>query len=465
MPYLTNDIVMKLAPQERPYKVFDEIVPGKRPGDQGVTGFLVRVLPSGAKTFAFSYRPVNGGPKGWVKIGPFGAFTVEKGREEARKHQYSVAQGEDPAKSRREDREAPTLAKMVDAFVEDYLPQKSPRTQAEYERILLKYVVPKLGQKKSREIGTEDMYTLLKEIKKRAPIQANRVLAVARKMFNWGEVSGYRDRHTNPCIGQDWTTEVPRDRRLHRPEIEALGQIIREVMAMRPDEAPKKVDGAKLEPESVYALAAVQLFLLGAFRKNELLKLQWSWVHLDQGRVVIPAKSVEADEETGESKTVFNHKTARKTGKDRVIYLCPAAVEILKALPRQDADEDDERYNPYVIPGHRIGGHLVQVWDVWERLRAAATDRSKHLAKEKGKKREAVNLMDVTIHDLRRTFASVAADLGHPELVIKALLGHTGLGSVTEVYTRLSADPIRAAVDQVGGVIAGWMGVQSSSEK
>jgi len=55
----------------------------------------------------------------------------------------------------------------------------------------------------------------------------------------------------------------------------------------------------------------------------------------------------------------------------------------------------------------------------------------------------------VTIHDLRRSFASLAARMGYPELIVVALLGHAA-GSVTAGYARLGADPLRDGVEAIG---------------
>ncbi len=444
MPFLTNKLILDLQPAAKPFKVSDQVVNGK-----GVSGLVVRVSPGGTKTFAVQFRSREG-RKGWVPIGRFGILTVDQARDEAKKHLLAVSRGEDPAKKLREDRDAPTVAEMVQAFKDDHLPTRSSRTEKEYGRILDKYIVPKLGTRKSKSIAAEDMHDILKEIRKRAPIQANRVMAVARKMFNWAEATGYRDRGTNPLFGQTWSVEVPRDRRMNETEIRALGQIIREVRVLEADSKPKEVDGAMLFPETVHGLAAVQLALLTGMRKGEVLGLRWAWLNLERGVATIPADS---------------HKTGRKTGKARVVYLCPAAVALLGALPRLDEDPEAEDYNPHVILGERRGQALVQLQDVWDHLRDAVTGRAKHLAKQHRKKTApVVSIEDVTIHDLRRTFASVAADLRIPDLIVKALLGHQSLGSVTEVYTRLSADPIRASADEVGSLIAGWLAGAHSNQ-
>ena len=441
MPYLTNEMILALEPKVAPYKVFDDLVPGKKK-NQGVKGLLVRVSPGGTKTFAVSYTKREGG-KGWMPIGRFGTYTVDQAREEANRHLLAVSQGLDPAKKLREDREAPTVAELVERFVEDHAKGKAARTAAEYGRLMRKHLVGRLGSRKVRGLGTGDMADLLRAIKaENGPVEANRVLAVARKMFNLAELWELRDRGTNPMTGQARSEEAARDRRMLEPEIRALGQILQEVEAL---EKPETINGAVLLQESAHALAAVKLYLMAGFRKEECLCLRWAWVDLEKAVVSIPWEF---------------HKTGRKTKKPRIVYLCPEAVAVLRALPRQDEDEDADNYNPHVIPGGRKGGHLIQIQDVWERLRQAVSDRARHEARlHKKKTAPAVNIEDVTIHDLRRTFASVAADLGHPELVIKGMLGHQGLTSVTQVYTRLSVDPIREAVNQVGGAIAGWLGM------
>jgi len=91
--------------------------------------------------------------------------------------------------------------------------------------------------------------------------------------------------------------------------------------------------------------------------------------------------------------------------------------------------------NPYVLPGAKTAQHLVNIKDPWRRLRAAA------------------GLEDLRLHDLRHTFASmgVAAVFSLP--IIGKMLEHTQ-AVTTERYAHLAADPIRRAVEVVGGEIA-----------
>ncbi len=57
----------------------------------------------------------------------------------------------------------------------------------------------------------------------------------------------------------------------------------------------------------------------------------------------------------------------------------------------------------------------------------------------------------MTVHTLRHTFASVAAEIGFSELVIAGLLGHKA-GTVTGAYVHLDKALV-AAADQTAAAI------------
>ena len=69
---------------------------------------------------------------------------------------------------------------------------------------------------------------------------------------------------------------------------------------------------------------------------------------------------------------------------------------------------------------------------------------------------KSAQLQGITLHTLRHSFASVAADLGYAEPTIAALLGHSS-GTITGRYVHhLDAVLLRAA-DRVANVIQGYM--------
>src|SRR5207237_10320828 len=66
----------------------------------------------------------------------------------------------------------------------------------------------------------------------------------------------------------------------------------------------------------------------------------------------------------------------------------------------------------------------------------------------------AAGLADARSHDLRRTFASVAADMGYGDATIAELLGHARRGVTQRHYVRRSDPVLIAAADKVAAHIA-----------
>jgi integrase len=69
---------------------------------------------------------------------------------------------------------------------------------------------------------------------------------------------------------------------------------------------------------------------------------------------------------------------------------------------------------------------------------------------------QRAGLTGVTLHTLRHSFASVAADLGYAEATIGALLGHAS-GTVTGRYTHVLDAVLIAAADRVATTVQGYM--------
>jgi hypothetical protein len=104
--------------------------------DSELTGFGVRVTPRG-RTFFVQYRAGAGRAalKRRLSLGQYGALTVEQARGMARGVLAEVAQGKDPAASRKAVKEAPTVA----ALGADYLEEVRSRRKATTARDMRGY--------------------------------------------------------------------------------------------------------------------------------------------------------------------------------------------------------------------------------------------------------------------------------------------------------------------------------------
>ena len=101
--------------------------------DDRLTGFGVRVQPSGLKSFIVNYRAGDGGrkaPNRRVVLGRHGEMPVAEARRKAREMLAAAARGEDPAGGRGEQRGMPVLERAFDDFM-----RVNPKRAAGTERL------------------------------------------------------------------------------------------------------------------------------------------------------------------------------------------------------------------------------------------------------------------------------------------------------------------------------------------
>ncbi len=366
--------------------------------DDAVTGFGLRVYPSGRKAFVVSYRAR--GRKRIMTLGRFGVLTVDQARKQAQVALAEVTQGADPSGQRQAKRSAPTMDDLAQRYMSDHaIPKKKPKSVEEDQRMLGKNILPVLGMQKVDAVAPDDIARLHASLKA-TPYAANRVLSLLKKIFNLAEAWGWRAAGTNPCRHVSRYKEKSRERFLTSAEMEQIGQAL--------DEAEE------LGTEPVEALTAIRLLALTGCRKSEVLTLQWKFVDFERRLLFLP-----------DSKT-----------DEKVVPLGTAALVILQGIERTPG-------NPYVFPGRHGEGHFVGLYHVWNRLRIP------------------LGMKDVRLHDLRHSFASVAVSGGMGLPILGKILGHAN-PATTARYAHLATDPVLMAADQISGKIAAGLGTSSS---
>jgi integrase len=337
-----------------------------------------------------------GGRQRWLTIGRHGSpWTPDNARREALRLLGLKAAGRDPASERDNQKGVITVAALGARFLDEYVPQHcKPRTAYEYRRAVELFINPALGRHRISDVQRADVARFHHDLRDR-PYQANRALGVLSKMMNIAEEWGLRLDGSNPCRHVKKYREVKRERYLTREELQRLGRVLTE-------DQTKSV-------ESPFAVAALGLLVLTGARLSEILTLRWEDVDLENCLLRLP------DSKTGA----------------KLIYLNAAAIQLLRRIPRM-------KDNAYVIAGGKPGAHLVELQKPWRRIRAKA------------------NLDDVRIHDLRHSFASVAAGTGMSLPMIGKLLGHSQ-PVTTARYAHLAADPIRAASNLIGAELTAAM--------
>ena len=386
--------------------------------DADITGFGVRVRPSGAKTYIVQYRAGAGrkAPTRKLTLGTVGKLTPDEARILARKAVGSIAHGSDPAGKRAEDRKGLTVAELVKVFLSDHVEAKRRAgTATHYRDILDRIVVPALGTTKADRVKRSDLAKL--HLKwKRTPYQANRIVAVVGSMYSFAGKRALLPEGLNPARGIEKYPEDGRERFLSTDELVRLGAAIRkaetEGIAWQVDETkPTSKHVAKKKRRTVigpHAAAAIRLLLFTGCRLREILHLKWEHVDFERGLLFL-AES----------------KTGRKT-----IVLNAPALAVLAGLDR-------------------VGGYVV-AGDVPEEPRS-------DLKRPWAMVRRESRLDGLRIHDLRHSFASFGAGGGLGLPIVGKLLGHAN-AVTTARYAHLDADPLRVASERIGGTIAAAMG-------
>lgn len=385
MPRISKSVVDSLkAPAHRDRIVWDSLL----------TGFGIRIKPSGVKSYLVDYRDGHG-RKRRLTLGKHGVLTSDQARRRAQELLSQAALGGDPAAEVRAQADSPDLATVFEKYLARHLrPKRKPGTVAEYLRHWDSFIQPALGSRPVVEIGFHDVEALHSSLSE-TPVQANRVLATLSSILSYAERSGLRPEHSNPCGRVEKFPESRRERYLSQDELQRLGRILREA------------EEEEVAPAS--AILAIRLLALTGMRKSEALNLRWEELDFERGFAFLP------DSKTGQ----------------KAVPLSEAVIQLL-------AETDRHHGNPYVCVGRIAGERLVGLQKIWERLRRRA------------------GLEDVRLHDLRHTFASQGTAAGVDLYHIGAVLGHTQTRT-TQRYAHLGSDPLRQAVNRMGQRIEGAM--------
>ena len=192
----------------------------------GHRGLVVRVWPSGEKTFLYRNRQDGQLRRIALKATSLAGAVAEWGRERqdahggidiaARRHQ----QRHETKLKRIESHRDPTMAVLADRYMTEYAKSHKRSWQAD-QRLLTRFVVHDFGPIKAKAIRRSDIHGLVHRIARKTPIQANRVLAVTRKLFSFALDAGVIDSH--PCLRMKAPApENQRDRVLTDAEIRIL---------------------------------------------------------------------------------------------------------------------------------------------------------------------------------------------------------------------------------------------------
>ena len=262
--------------------------------DDVVPGLVLRITSGDARSWTVRGR-VKGRPEPLrLTLGDARLIPVKDAREKARDLLRQMLAGIDPRSER--DATPQTVADLIEDFTQRHVAR--PKTVREARRSLTYDVLPVLGRKLVAAVTRWDVQAILdKMIARGAPIQANRVLAYTKQLFNFAVERGYLER--SPCESiRRPSKETPIDRVLSDEEL---------ARAWRGAEAVGYPWGA-----------ITQLLILTGARRLEVGEMKWSELDLPSRTWTLPAER-------------------SKNRDSNTTHLSEPAMRVLEALPKMGA--------------------------------------------------------------------------------------------------------------------------------
>jgi integrase len=274
--------------------------------DSDVRGLSLRVTPNGVKSWTVLYR--HRGRLRRLTLGDAAAVSLADARKRAKDELSKASTGADPAAAKQAHRRAETIADLAGDYIEKHA-KRLKRSWREDRRILDSTVLPAWKHRAIADVTRRDVRELLEPITERAPVMANRTLALVRKMFSFAVDQELIEHNPAARMGRPGA-EQARARVLTEDELRALWQAC-----------------DALAPEMA---AYFKLRLVTAQRGKEVASMRWQDVDLENGWWTIPP-------------AIAKNKLAHR------VPLSPTAAAIVKAL---DPGEKEERPD-YVLDGAR----------------------------------------------------------------------------------------------------------------
>lgn len=411
MAKLTKRMIDSIAPGPESLKVWDD----------ELSGFGVRVQPSGVKTYILNYR-TKAGRQRQSTIGRHGALTVAEARSRAQAMLASIADGKDPQGDLSALRKSDTVNQFLDRHLAEHVAkQNGLRMQASVKDAFDRLARPNIGALKLESVTRRDIQKMHAGLHQ-TPVMANMLLAYLSTAFNKAEMEGLRPENTNPCKGVQRYKTQTRERFLTAEEFRKLGAAL-ELAGGDGLPWPAPSGGVankhlpkgenRRTPLSSGTLAVIRLLIYTGARRGEIIELEWSHVDFENGALALPGRK----------------------GKGRKSHpVSEIALAILREIPRVQG-------SPWVFP--RPGDatrHLSPevIENGWQRLRAHA------------------GIVDVRLHDLRHTVATIASRSGANAFIVRDMLRHATT-AMTSRYANFDAAPVRATMNSVAASISAGM--------
>ena len=380
----------------------------------GIPGLILQVTGPDAKSWIL--RATVGGKRRDIGLGGFPAVTLAGAKEAARATREKISAGIDPVEERLAARSALAASRASAISFQDTAERfitaneagwKSAKHAAQWTSTLETYAYPSIGNLRVSDIGTQHVIEILEPIWTTKTETASRVRGRIESVLDYAKVRGYRQGE-NPARWKGHLDQIlPKRSKVKKVE-------------HHPALDYREVGPFMAELNKIVGLGAraLEFTILTATRSGEVRGATWAEIDEKSGIWIIPEGRMKAEKE---------HR----------VPLCPAALELLKALPRIAGTD-------LIFPSRKN----TKLSDMTLSAAIRRMNKSKFKVDAKGWRDAAGKV--VTVHGFRSTFRDWAGETtAYPREVIEHAIAHQipdkaeasyARGTLFEKRRRLMAD-------------------------
>jgi integrase len=381
--------------------------------DESIKGFGVKITKT-KKVFFAEARVKGRSNKTRVTIGTFPILTVYQARDLAKDALAKMAQGINPnIEKKQSELESVTLQKVFDEYLE--IKTLKPRTIRDYKENM-RNAFPDWKNKPLISISKKNVQKRHTKLGERSHARANNAMRMLRAIFNFA-ISQYEDEKGLSLIPVNPVSVLTQMKLWYhvgrKQTVIAKSELkdwFKAVINLKGNAHNNKADIVR---------GYILFLLFTGLRRTEAATLKWENINF-------------------KAKTFNLPDTKNKKGHS--LPLSDFLIDLLSSI-RAKGDP-----SPYIFPGKSKKGHIVEP-KRW----------IKHISDTSGVK--------FSLHDLRRTFATIAESIDIPAYSLKTLLNHSMQNSdVTAGYLVISTERLRKPMQNITDTILRYAEIKSGGK-
>jgi len=372
--------------------------------DPKCTGLVLRVTSTGSKTFCV-FRRVKGGKPERITLGRYPDLPLEEACRKAKETLSELAQGNSVVEqNRRQKAQETTLSEVFAEYLASRKDLK-PSTIKDMRRALNETFQDWLD-KPITKITPDMIERRHKEHGEHSKARANLAMRYLRALFNFATAK-YTDENGTPIIVSNPVRKLSDTRAWYRVD--------RRQTVIKPHELAPWFQAVMALPRPDVRDYLVFVLMTG-LRREEALGLKWERVDI-----------------TGRTLTIIDPKNHQN-------HTLPLSDYLLDMLTRRQTVTASE----YVFADNQ--GRCISNF----RYAQANVQKASGVA--------------FCIHDLRRTFATVAESLDIPAYALKRLLNHANGADVTAGYIVANVERLRDPMQRITDYLLKAGGLKETAE-